>query len=121
MLTDYKILEIENDESAWKSGSLQGYITESYYNLVDAFGEPTYSEPSGDGKVNTEWVLRFKVIDNDAEDPDDWEYIHATIYDWKEESPEVARQSAKYRWHIGGTSHMSDDVVTKAIEQHFSR
>jgi len=121
MLTDYKILEIENDESAWKSGSLQGYITESYYNLVDAFGEPTYSDPSGDDKVHTEWVLRFKVIDNDAEDPDDWEYIHATIYDWKEESPEVARQSAKYRWHIGGTSHMSDDVVTKAIEEHFSR
>lgn len=122
MLTDYKILEVENDESAYTNGtSLQGYITESFYNLVDVFGEPTHSTPSGDGKVNTEWNLRFKVIEKDATDPDDWEIIYATIYDWKEEGPEVARQSAKYRWHVGGKNYMADDVVTKAIEEHFSK
>ena len=120
MLTDYKILEIDNDESNFVNGSsLQGYINESYYNLVDVFGEPTYSTP-GD-KVHTEWVLRFKVIEKDATDPDDWEIIHATIYDWKEESPETARQATQYRWHVGGKSYMSEDVVTQAIKEHFSK
>jgi len=122
MLTDYKILEIDNDESNFTSGSsLQGYINESYYTLIDVFGEPTHSTPSGDGKVNTEWVLRFKVIEKDATDPDDWEIIHATIYDWKEEGPETARQATKYRWHVGGKDYMADDVVTKAIQEHFSK
>ena len=120
MLVDYKILEIENDESAYTNGtSLVGHINESYYNLVDVFGEPTHSTPSGDGKVNTEWNLRFKVIEKDATDPDDWEYIYATIYDWKESGPAVARQSSQYRWHIGGQSYMAEDVVTQAIKNHF--
>ena len=120
MLTDYKILEIENDESAYTNGtSLQGYVNASYYNLVDVFGEPTHSTPSGDGKVNTEWNLRFKVIEKDATDPDDWEIIYATIYDWKEMGPEVARQASSYRWHIGGKNYMAEDVVSQAIEQHF--
>ena len=68
MLVDYKILEIDNDESNYASGgsSLQGYINENYYNLVDVFGEPTHSTASGDGKVHTEWVLRFKCIEKDA-------------------------------------------------------
>lgn len=122
MLTDYKILEIDNDESNYTSGSsLQGYINESYYTLIDVFGEPTHSTPSGDGKVNTEWVLRFKVIEKDATDPDDWEIIHATIYDWKEEGPETARQATQYRWHVGGKNYMAEDVVTQAIKEHFSK
>lgn len=120
MLVDYKILEIDNDESNFTSGSsLQGHINESYYNLVDVFGEPTHSTPSGDNKVHTEWVLRFKCIEKDATDPDDWEIIHATIYDWKEAGPEVARQSTQYRWHIGGKNYMAEDVVSKAIAEHF--
>ena len=123
MLVDYKILEIDNDESNYASGgsSLQGYITESYYNLIDVFGEPTHSTASGDGKVHTEWVLRFKCIEKDATDPDDWEIIYATIYDWKEEGPQFARQASSYRWHIGGENYMAQDVVSKAIEDHFSR
>ena len=121
-MLDFQILDIENDESAAINGtSLQGYINESYYTLVEVFGEPTHSTPSGDDKVNTEWVLRFKVIEKDATDPDDWEIIHATIYDWKEAGPDVARQAPKYRWHIGGKSYMADDVVSKAIADHFNR
>jgi hypothetical protein len=122
MLVDYKILEIDNDESNFVNGSsLQGHITESYYNLIDVFGEPTYTTASGDDKVHTEWVLRFKCIEKDATDPDDWEIIYATIYDWKEAGPQVARQASTYRWNIGGNSYMADDVVAKAIEEHFSR
>ena len=119
-MLDFKVLEIENDESAFRSGSsLQGYVSASYYNLIDVFGEPTISTPSGDDKVHTEWMLGIKVLDDDAESPDDWEKIYVRIYDWKEQGPEVARQSSQYRWHIGGKSYMADDVVHQAIKQHF--
>ena len=123
MLLDYKILEIENDESAYspRGSSLQGYSNESYYTLVEVFGEPTHSTPSGDDKVNTEWVLSFKVIEKDAEHEDDWEYVYATIYDWKEEGPQTARQATQYRWHIGGENYMAEDVVSQAIKEHFSK
>ena len=85
------------------------------------FGEPTHSTPSGDDKVNTEWVLSFKVIEKDAEHEDDWEYVYATIYDWKEEGLQTARQATQYRWHIGGENYMAEDVVSQAIKEHFSK
>ena len=43
--------------------SLQGHVTATFQELVEAFGAPTYSEPSGDGKVNTEWEL---ILGTDA-------------------------------------------------------
>ena len=119
-MLDFKVLDIENDESAFRSGSsLQGYVSASQYNLIDVFGEPTITTPSGDDKVHTEWVLAIKVLDDDATDPDDWEKVYVRIYDWKEQGPEVARQASKYRWHIGGNSYMAQDVVDQAIKQHF--
>ena len=123
-MLDFQILDIENDESANVNGtSLQGYINESYYNLVDVFGEPTYKaeEKGGFDKVWTEWTLTFKILDEDADSPDDWEYVTATIYDWKEEGPSASRQSNSYQWHIGGKSYIAQDVVQKAIADHFGR
>ena len=123
-MLDFQILDIENDESANVNGtSLQGYINESYYNLVDVFGEPTYKaeEKGGFDKVWTEWTLTFKILDEDADDPDDWEYVTATIYDWKEEGPSASRQSGSYQWHVGGKSYMAEDVIQKAIADHFGR
>tara|TARA_B000000609_G_C24121174_1_gene319652 strand:+ start:57 stop:431 length:375 start_codon:yes stop_codon:yes gene_type:complete len=123
-MLDFQILDIENDESANVNGtSLQGYINESYYNLVDVFGEPTYKaeEKGGFDKVWTEWTLTFKILDEDADSPDDWEYVTATIYDWKEEGPSASRQSGSYQWHVGGKSYMAEDVIQKAIANHFGR
>ena len=123
-MLDFQILDIENDESANVNGtSLQGYINESYYNLVDVFGEPTYKaeEKGGFDKVWTEWTLTFKILDEDADSPDDWEYVTATIYDWKEEGPSDSRQSGSYQWHVGGKNYMAEDVIQKAIADHFGR
>ena len=123
-MLDFQIIDMENDESANVNGtSLQGYINESYYNLVDVFGEPTYKaeEKGGFDKVWTEWTLTFKILDEDADDPDDWEYVTATIYDWKEEGPSASRQSGSYQWHVGGKSYMAEDVIQKAIANHFGR
>lgn len=123
-MLDFQILDIENDESANVNGtSLQGYINESYYNLVDVFGEPTYKaeEKGGFDKVWTEWTLTFKILDEDADSPDDWEYVTATIYDWKEEGPSASRQSGSYQWHVGGKNYMAEDVIQKAIADHFGR
>jgi len=115
MLFDFKILKIQD---GWQSGSLQGYINEDYATLVEVFGEPHFSEPSGDGKVNTEWTLQFTVRENDADEGDE-EYVFATIYDWKEPNAQVARTTPNYRWHIGGPNNDAVDVVKQAIQDHF--
>jgi hypothetical protein len=66
--------------------SLVGYITTTYDEIVNAFGEPNYG-PSGDNKVQSEWVL-----DVNGEP--------CTIYDWKvKETPKEL-----YKWHVGGRS-----------------
>lgn len=50
--------------------SLAGYVSATYDKLVGVLGKPTFDEPSGDGKVQVEWVVEFK---GDV----------FTIYDWK--------------------------------------
>lgn len=50
---------------------LQGYLYDmTYSELVQIFGEPTFDEPSGDHKIQREWV-----IEHDG--------FYFTIYDWK--------------------------------------
>jgi hypothetical protein len=60
--------ENENFNVTGTSGS--GYIKATYNQLVEALGEPTYNTPSGDNKVQKEWVVEF-------------EGNIFTIYDWK--------------------------------------
>ncbi len=50
--------------------SYSGVINATYRQLVDALGMPTFNEPSGDNKVQVEWVVDYK---GDI----------FTIYDWK--------------------------------------
>jgi hypothetical protein len=69
--------------------SLKGYIKEyNYSQLVAVFGQPTFSEPSDDGKVQKEWVF-------------DYQGDVFTIYDWKTYNNEF---TTKYldTWNIGG-------------------
>ena len=85
--------------------SLQGHLTATYQDLVEVFGEPTYSDASADGKVNTEWNMMLK--DNDGS-----EFI-ATIYDWKDyDGGRRSRDGNDYDWHIGGHNRMTAAVVT---------
>ena len=115
MLFDFKIIDV--NERMISGTSLQGYVTENYSTLVEVFGEPTYTDASGDGKVHTEWELEFVVQEKGEEDT---QVVLATIYDWKESSADVARQSLSYRWHIGGNSNDAVDVVKQAIKERFN-
>ena len=77
--------------------SLQGYMTATYDQLVERFGQP---EGGGD-KTTVEWCLEFE------------DGTVATIYDWKEYSTPLGR----YDWHIGGTSKMAVFAVKEAFRQ----
>jgi len=74
---------------------LQGYITATYAELVERFGEPE----SGGDKTTAEWALDFE------------DGTVATIYDWKEyETP-----LGTYRWHIGGHSYEAVERVYEVM------
>jgi len=97
----YKI--IDNDANITGT-HLQGHIQADYEDLVKAFGEPIY-DSTRDGesdKVHTQWALEFENEDGD--------YVVATIYDWKEDSPYASRVG-KYNWHIGGNEYEAVSAV----------
>jgi len=48
----FKVLTREEDNST--GTSLKGYVNAAYDQLIKAFGEPTYPNESGDGKVQFE-------------------------------------------------------------------
>jgi len=78
------------------SGALIGYVAASYDELCALFGLPNGGQ-SADGKVTTEWVLKF-------------ENSVFSIYDYKATdryarhlpSVEKFRKQPSYEWHIGG-------------------
>lgn len=95
--------------------SLKGYLNDvGYFDLVRVFGEPTFTpEDSGDGKVNYEWVVPFKVKGKDVQ--------YFTIYDWKTYDEEYTRESCR-RWHVGGKTSAFEfieavDNVFELMEQ----
>lgn len=71
--------------------SLKGYINATYEELVGLLGSPTFNEPSGDNKVQVEWVVEFmgEIF---------------TIYDWKTFSRYYTENELE-RFHIGGKSY----------------
>ena len=82
-------MKFVNDEAVNVNGtSFMGYVKTTYADLVEKFGEPTYTY--GD-KTTVEWVLEFET---------DGELIVATIYDYKMlETP-----YGEFNWHVGGFS-----------------
>ena len=77
--------------------SLQGYITATYDQLVERFGQPE----SGGDKTTVEWMLQFE------------DGTVATIYDWKvDETP-----TYMYNWHIGGKNKTAVIRVTSTFKQ----
>jgi len=111
--------DIDSIDRGWQSGCLQGYVSENYHTLVSVFGEPDHVDPSGDGKVNTEWELMFTVSERDFAGEPVQRRVYATIYDWKDyDGGERSRNSLSYDWHIGGSSTEAVDCVKRAIENH---
>ena len=93
-MKNFKVLSIENAD---ESGTfLQGYINATYSQLLEALGEPTYNEPSGDDKVQVEWVVEF-------------EGNIFTIYDWKTFSREYT-ENELMKFNVGGKTSASDFI-----------
>jgi hypothetical protein len=74
--------------------SLMGYVTNTYERLVAVFGEP--DGPSGDGKVQVEWDLRFA------------DGTVVTIYDWKQYDVDV---KDVIKWNVGGRTTQAVTLV----------
>jgi len=104
------IYDIENSKSIKTSGSsLVGTIEATYEELCKAFGEPTYKEPSGDGKVSTEWKLEFELQGG--------KYVVATIYDWKMyDEGKACRSGEKFEWHVGGFNYEALELVEEELD-----
>lgn len=66
-----KVIRNEQEALRLMNGTFRvGEINRGYFDLELALGEPTFDTPSGDDKIQVEWVCKFKgnVF---------------TIYDWK--------------------------------------
>lgn len=71
--------------------SLVGYLEGfTFDNLVNVLGRPTFDEPSGDDKVQVEWVVEY-----------DGEVY--TVYDWKTYNREFTLNNLT-EWNVGGKS-----------------
>jgi hypothetical protein len=90
--------------------SLKGYVVATYEQLVNFLGQPTFGEESGDGKVQVEWIVKFK---------DDYGGVNLfTIYDWKFYSRDhIIFPDTMVNWHVGGKSPAYDliDYLEKRI------
>lgn len=75
---------------------LRGCLKGTFYQLKELLGEPTYDQPSGDGKVQVEWVVKYK------------EEIF-TIYDWKTYCREYTLHQLN-EFNVGGKSYAYDFI-----------
>ena len=69
--------------------SYQGVVKTTFDELVNKFGDPTYTDASPYEKVNAQWSLQFDVPTEDGED---------------------------YEWHIGGFDFDSVDLVQGVLD-----
>ena len=114
------IINIKNSKSINTTGSsLIGYVTGTYEELIKAFGEPTYKEPSGDGKVSTEWKLEFELDVLEFELADKRKpYVKGTIYDWKRyDGGDECRSGDKFVWHVGGMDYAALELIQEKLEE----
>ena len=81
--------------------SLSGYINATYQELVDALGEPTFNEESGDGKTQVEWIVTFENIFGEKN--------VFTIYDWKTYSRDYTENKLD-RFNVGGKGYAGEVI-----------
>ena len=92
--------------------SLQGEVRTTYSTLENLFGKPSFSTGDPYEKTQTEWVLDGKVFYTDQWGEKDWEYIKATVYNWKTGG---STPIGEYDWHVGGDSYDAVEFVREII------
>ena len=104
------------DDYVPRGSSLRGHIYATYQSLVEVFGEPNILNAEEGDKVWNEWGIEFRVPveDDGMGDVDDYDTIHATIYDWKEQDAYDSHYG-EYRWHIGGMNHRGIELIYEAL------
>jgi len=95
-MENFKVLSFQEGDNASHGTSLQGYINATYSQLIELLGKPTYDKPSGDNKIQLEWVVEFN--DN-----------FFTIYDWKTGSREYT-ENELMKFNVGGTTNAFDFI-----------
>ena len=108
------MLDFENSDVVnITMSSLKGYVKTTYDKLVETFGEPTFTDASPYEKVNAQWTLEFTIPFIDDWGEEDFNYVKATIYNWKD----GYIPTEEYDWHIGGF-HNGDalDAVQKCLD-----
>ena len=102
-LTVYESLDDIPNDSTHLIGHLDGI---TYHDLVLALGEPTYSTPSLDDKVQKEWVVEFVPKHGASKD----KILVFRIYDWKTGS-EFHTMNFLESWSIGGEREHGANIV----------
>ena len=92
----FKVIDFLDGDDAANGTSLEGYINTTYSQLIELLGEPTYDEPSGDGKTQIEWVVEF-------------EGDIFTIYDWKTGSREYTENELA-KFNVGGKTSAANFI-----------
>ena len=104
---------MKNDDCANVNGTHYiSTITTTYDQLVEIFGKPTYTDAEPYEKVNAEWNLEFTIPFTDEWGEEDFNYVKATIYNWKD----GYIPTDEYEWHIGGFDHEAVDCVEKVLD-----
>ena len=88
--------------------SLKGYITASYRQLVEMFGEPSFGA-SGDDKQTFSFVIGYEFTDEDETGTGVF-----TLYDWKGSRPYDDNQ--EFSINVGGKSFNDSIVADIALE-----
>lgn len=91
------------DEDVWGTHLVDSVQT-TRRTLEKAFGAPTHTDPSGDGKVTTEWILKFE------------DGTVATIYDWKRYEMGAPALDEREDWHIGGRDLAASIKVRSVLD-----
>ena len=104
--------EVANDFSLVSGTSLQGTVNATYSTLENLFGKPTFSTGDPYEKTQTEWVIDGKVYFTDQWGDKDFEYIKATVYNWKTGG---STPIGEYDWHVGGDSYDAVEFVREII------
>ena len=104
----YKIKNKEKALSLTGGTSLKDKIVGyTFSQLYEVLGEPTFNQPSGDEKMQFEWVFTYQG------NP-------FTIYDWKTYDKQYSMNELT-QWHVGGKSYSGDFVekIEKKLKEKF--